>query len=75
MSKSDQHIKQAIEGVFSIYDVDRNNTLDYKQLRPALIETFKKLGINKKVTESDLKHFMDILDKNDDGKVSRAELY
>lgn len=33
------------------------------------------MGMKKEVTSDDIKNFMSILDQNQDGKISRSELY
>ena len=76
MSKpSDQQLRQAIDGVFAKYDVDKSNTLDNNELRNVIADAFKQLGATRNVTDSDLKKFVGAVDKNNDGKITKVELF
>lgn len=72
---SDEQLRQAIDGVFNKYDVDKNNTLDESELKNVLNDAFTQLGATRGVNESDLKKFRSAVDKNNDGKVTKMELF
>lgn len=76
MSKpSDEQLRQAIDAVFVKYDADKNNTLDYGELKNVISDAFKQLGATRNVTDNDVKKFVGAVDKNSDGKVTKMELF
>lgn len=76
MSKpSDDQIKLAIDAVFVKYDLDKSNTLDYGELKNVIADSFKQLGASRNVTDLDVKKFVGAVDKNNDGKVTKVELF
>ena len=72
---SDANIKDAIDSVFSRYDVDQSGTLQYTEISNLLADAYKKLGKTQEVTDDEIKKFAFQADKNHDGKISKAELY
>ena len=72
---TDEQLRQAIDGVFNKYDVDKNNTLDEAELKKVLSDAFSQLGATRGVNESDIKKFRSAVDKNNDGKVTKVELF
>ena len=76
MSKpTDEQLRQAIDGVFSKYDKDKSNTLDYGELKDVITDAFKQLGATRNVNEADVKKFVGAVDKNNDGKITKMELF
>lgn len=72
---SDEQLRQAIDGVFTKYDVDKSNTLDNNELRNVITDAFKQLGQTRSVSDADVKKFVGAVDKNSDGKITKAQLF
>jgi|JI102314DRNA_FD_contig_21_16549021_length_259_multi_3_in_0_out_0_1 Ca2+-binding EF-hand superfamily protein len=68
---SDEQLKQAINGIFDKYDVDKSGTLEGAEVHNLITDAFKSLGKGKQVTEDDVKNFVQAIDKNSDGKISK----
>lgn len=72
---TDDQLRQAIDAVFNKYDVDKSNTLDLNELRDVITDAFKQLGATRAVNESDVKKFIGAVDKNNDQKITKLELF
>ena len=76
MSKpTDDQLRQAIDAVFQKYDVDKSNTLDLNELKGVISDAFKQLGANRSVEMADVKKFINAVDKNNDQKITKSELF
>lgn len=76
MSKpTDDQLRQAIDAVFQKYDVDKSNTLDLNELKGVISDAFKQLGANRSVEMADVKKFINAVDKNNDQKITKLELF
>ncbi len=63
-----------VNDVFAKYDVDRSGTLDVREVKSMLNDSLKSMGQSRKVTESEVNQFIKGCDKNEDGKITKAEL-
>lgn len=76
MSKpTDDQLRQAIDAVFTKYDTDKSNTLDLNELKGVISDAFKQLGANRSVEAADVKKFINAVDKNNDQKITKLELF
>jgi Ca2+-binding EF-hand superfamily protein len=66
---TDQQLEDAINAVFGKYDVDKSDSLDFGEVKNLITDAFSKLN------EEDVKKFAMAVDKNSDGKITRAELF
>ena len=67
---TDDQLRQAISSIFQKYDKDRNNTLDYIEIKAVINDAFKNMATGRNVTDEDVKKFVGAVDQNSDGKVS-----
>lgn len=67
---TDDQLRQAITSIFQKYDKDRNNTLDYIEIKAVINDAFKNMATGRNVTDEDVKKFVGAVDQNSDGKVS-----
>lgn len=72
---TDQQLKQFINAAFFKYDKNKDGYLDVDEITLAMAETFASLGMNKGVTDNDVKDFFKNADVNLDGKISTTELF
>lgn len=61
--------------MFRRYDTDNSGTLEWNEVTALLTDVFRILGVDRKVTNDDVKSFSDTVDINGDGKISKTELY
>lgn len=64
------HLSKAIDEIFSMYDQNRNGFLEDEEIRKYLNEA---IHVNKKLTKTHVKEFMQTFDINGDGKISKEE--
>jgi len=69
---SDDQLRQAIDAIFSKYDVDKNGTLEGNEIFSLISDAFKSLGRNRDVKEEEVTQFIKAIDKNGDGKISKT---
>ena len=71
MSKVNDKSKllDAVNGMFDKYDTNKNGYLELSEVSTLLRDTFDKLGRN--YEEKDIIGFVNMADKNKDGKVSK----
>ena len=72
---SDDQLRQAIEAIFSKYDVDKSRTLEGNEIFNLINDAFKSLGRNRQVKEEEVTQFIKAIDKNGDSKISKHELF
>lgn len=75
MSYSDQQLRDAIDAVFSIYDTDKSQTLEFAEVKKLINDAYKKLKNNREVTDEEVKKFGQQVDINADGKITKMELF
>lgn len=71
---SEPELKAAIDAVFSKYDKDKNNSLDFGEIRELLNDAYAQIGNPKTITDADVKKFASAVDKDSDGKITKSEL-
>lgn len=72
---SDDQLRQAIDAIFNKYDVDKSGTLEGAEIFSLINDAFKSLGRNREVKSDEVSQFVKAIDKNGDGKISKAELF
>ena len=68
-------IRQAIDVIFTKYDLDHNGTLDMSEVRTVINDAFRNYGSNRSITDEDVKRFVQAVDVNSDGAISKDELF
>jgi len=69
---SDDQLRQAVEAIFSKYDADKSGTLEGSEVIKLISDAFKSLGRNKEASPEEIALFLKAVDKNGDGKISKA---
>lgn len=72
---SDDQLRQAIDAIFNKYDADKSGTLEGGEIFSLINDAFKSLGRNRDVKSDEVSQFVKAIDKNGDGKISKAELF
>lgn len=72
---TDDQLRQAIDAIFNKYDDDKSGTLEGKEISNLINDAFKSLGRNREVKGDEVGQFVKAIDKNGDGKISKAELF
>lgn len=69
-----RNINEWIEDIWESFDRDGNGSIDKKEIRNFIDQTFKTAGIRLKYKEEDFEAFYRTIDLTEDGLVSRAEM-
>jgi Ca2+-binding EF-hand superfamily protein len=69
---SDGQLRRAVENIFSKYDADKSETLEGTEVIKLISDAFKSLGRNKPASAEEIALFLKAVDKNGDGKISKA---
>ena len=72
---SDDQLRQAIDAIFAKYDTDKSGTLEGGEIYNLINDAFKSLGRNRQVKEEEVNQFIKAIDKNNDAKISKPELF
>lgn len=72
---SDQQLRGYIDQVFGRYDRDNGGSLDVNELANFFNDVFAMTGKNIRVTQQDAINAMRSIDKNNDGRASKPELF
>lgn len=65
-----EKLRQLVNSIFEKYDKDKNFTLEVAEVQAIVADS-----TGKPVTEEQAKYFLEAVDSNKDGKVSKMELY
>ena len=68
-------LKTYINNIFSRYDTDNSGTLDSHEMTFFFNDLFKALNINQTITHQDSQNAIRSIDQNNDGSVSKEELF
>ena len=71
----EEMLKNYIENIFNRYDTDRSGTLDTHEMTFFFNDLFKALNINMTITDQDSMNAIRSIDQNNDGSVSKEELF
>ena len=72
---SDDQLRQAIDAIFTKYDVDKSGTLEGNEIFCLINDAFKSLGRSREVKQEEVNQFIKAIDKNGDQKISKPELF
>ena len=72
---SDEQLRLAIDAIFTKYDKDMSGTLDYSEVKCVINDSFKNMGTSRPVNDDDVKKFLGAVDQNNDGKITKQELF
>jgi Ca2+-binding EF-hand superfamily protein len=75
MSYSDEDLRTAVNAVFDAYDKDKSGTLDLEEVRSLINDALKHMGQQREVTKNEVDQFISAVDKNNDGKIAKPELF
>lgn len=75
MDNRDDHVRKAVEEIYKQYDTDKSGFLEGNEIVSVVNDVFFSLGQKKQVTNDDVKRIMQVIDTNNDGKISKDELF
>ncbi len=75
MSYSDDDLRNAVNAVFDSYDKDKSGTLEDNEITLLINDALKHMGQGRQVTKQEVNQFISAVDKNNDGKVAKPELF
>lgn len=68
----EKELRQA-RTIFEKYDLDKGGYLEQAEVRPMMIDTYKAINGNYNPSPSDVQQYIDMMDTDDDGKISLSE--
>ncbi len=68
---NDEDLRLAVEKVFEAYDIDKNGTLDTKEVLNLITDALQYMKSIKKVTHEEVKQFIAIVDTDGDGNIAK----
>jgi Ca2+-binding EF-hand superfamily protein len=71
----DDQVRKAVEEIYKQYDTDKSGFLEGNEIVSVVNDVFFSLGNKKQVTNEDVKRIMQVIDTNNDGKISKDELF
>ncbi len=75
MSYSDDDLRNAVNAVFDAYDKDKSGTLESNEITQLINDALKHMGQGRQVSQQEVNQFIAAVDKNNDGKVAKPELF
>lgn len=75
MSYSDDDLRNAVNAVFDAYDKDKSGTLEANEITQLINDALKHMGQGRQVTQQEVNQFIAAVDKNNDGKIAKPELF
>lgn len=75
MSYSDQQLRDAVDAVFTKYDADNSGTLEANEVGNLINDALSHMKKNKTVSPAEVQQFVAAVDKNNDGKIAKSELF
>jgi Ca2+-binding EF-hand superfamily protein len=75
MSYNDDDLRNAVNAVFDAYDKDKSGTLEDNEITLLINDALKHMGQGRQVTKQEVNQFISAVDKNNDGKVAKPELF
>ena len=71
----DSILMMYIDEVFSVYDLDRNGTLDAKEIHHFFNQLYASLNEKRRFTEQDILMLFRAIDKGNDNRIAKPELF
>lgn len=75
LTMDDNTLRSYIDQIFARYDRDRSGTLDCNELAAFFNELFAMMGYPTRINQQQGMQAMRIIDKNNDGRASKPELF
>lgn len=72
---TDDSVRKAVEEIYKQYDTDKSGFLEGNEIVSVVNDVFGCLGQKKAVNNEDVKRIMQAIDTNNDGKISKDELF
>jgi len=72
---TERQLRDAIDDIFRKYDKDSNGFLDFSEVKVIIMDAFKSMNAQRNISDSDVKKFLGIVDRNSDGRISKEELF
>lgn len=72
---SENDIRQAVVEKFMKFDLNKSGYLEWPELRELVKDVFRELNIPREPSEEDYRIVLAKMDKNNDGKISKEELF
>lgn len=75
MPYSEEQLRQAVDQVFARYDADNSGTLERSEVYKLINDALASMNAGRQVTEAEVDGLVNSVDKNNDKKISKPELY
>ena len=71
----DEILRLYVDEIFSVYDHDKSQTLDVKEIATFLNDIFSKMNDPRRFNQQQASDILKSIDANNDGKASKMELF
>lgn len=72
---TDDQLRSAVDAVFDRYDSDKSGSLDVKEVAKLINDALAHMKTGRTTTEAEVQQVMKSIDANNDGQVSKVELF
>lgn len=72
---TDEHLAGYIDSIFSHYDRDNSGGLDARELTAFFNDLYRAMGNNQTVTVEQSQQALGAIDRNNDGRINKGELF
>lgn len=75
MSLDDNILRMYIDEVFSVFDYDRNGTLEFKEVHNFFNQLYESLNDPRRFSEVEMRQLFTLIDLEQNGRISKPELF
>ena len=75
MGYSDQELRAAVDAVFDQFDTDHSMALDRNEVVNLINAALNQMGAGRKASNEEVNALINAVDKNNDGKIAKPELF
>lgn len=69
-----KEIQDAVQYIFDFYDKNKDGLLDQNEVKALIENSLKQMGSSHKPSNLQILEFINSMDKNNDGKLSKVQL-
>lgn len=73
IKKMADNLEEIAKQIFDVYDHDKSGYIEIQELSVMLVDTYKKMGIEKSISNEEVAATLSFIDLNADGKISLQE--
>ena len=75
MGYTDEQLRSAVDNVFKQFDRDNSGTLEIAEVAALINAALSNMNAKRQSTQEEVMGLIKAVDKNNDGKIAKAELF